>query len=240
LSLADLIVADLTEAHPNVMYELGFAQGLRKPVVLIRGAVHEIPFDIKWLQTLIYNTEPADLSDFESKLIQMARLALEDPEAFSLELDLRTESDINRLFISYSHGDADILERLLVHLRPLERDGLVDAWNDTRIAAGADWKLEIQNALQHARTAILLVSADFLASDFIVSDELPELLDAAQKRGTLILPIIVKPSRFARDPMLNRFQSVNRPEAPLISLPEAERERIFDKVAELCERTTRR
>ncbi|HEY6686422.1 MAG TPA: hypothetical protein VI094_09475 [Propionibacteriaceae bacterium] len=71
-----------------------------------------------------------------SKLIQMVRLALEDPEAFSLELDLRTESDINRLFISYSHRDADILERLLVHLRPLERDGLVDAWNDTRIAAG--------------------------------------------------------------------------------------------------------
>jgi hypothetical protein len=40
--------------------------------------------------------------------------------------------------------------------------------------------------------------------------------------------------------MRNRFQSVNRPEAPLISLPEAERERIFDQVAELCERTTRR
>jgi hypothetical protein len=109
-----------------------------------------------------------------------------------------------------------------------------------RIAAGADWKLELQNALQHARTAILLISADFLASDFIVSDELPKLLDAAQKHGTLILPIIVKPSRFARDPMLNRFQSVNRPEAPLISLPEGERERIFDKVAELCEGMTRR
>ncbi|HJQ89528.1 MAG TPA: toll/interleukin-1 receptor domain-containing protein [Propionibacteriaceae bacterium] len=122
----------------------------------------------------------------------------------------------------------------------LRGDGLVDAWNDTRIEAGSDWKLEIQNALKHARTAILLVSAAFLASDFIVSDELPELLDAAQKRGTLILPIIVKPSRFARDRMLNRFQSVNRPEAPLISLPEAERERIFDQVAELCERTTRR
>lgn len=168
--------------------------------------MHEIPFDIASLRSLVYRSDtPADLADFEVMLTQSARMALEDPESFSLRLDLRTESAINRLFISYSHRDADILERLLVHLRPLERDGLVDAWNDTRIAAGADWKLEIQNALQHARTAILLISANFLASDFIVSDELPKLLDAAQKHGTLILPIIVKPSRFARDPMLNRF-----------------------------------
>jgi hypothetical protein len=149
-------------------------------------------------------------------------------------------STVNRLFISYSHRDAAILERLLVHLRPLERDGLVDAWE--RHADRGRRGLETGNpeCALHARTAILLVSADFLASAFVVSDELRELLDAAEKRGTLILPIIVKPSRFARDPMLNRFQSVNRPEAPLISLPEAERERIFDKVAQLCEGTTRR
>jgi TIR domain-containing protein len=240
LSLADLIVADLSDANPSVMYELGFAQGQRKPVILITRALHEIPFDIASLRALVYRSDtPADLFDFEAMLTQVAQQALENPEAFSVGLDLRPASNVNRLFISYSHRDADMLDRLLVHLRPLERAGLLDAWNDTRIAAGADWKREIQNALRHARTAILLISADFLASDFVVSDELPELLRAAETRGTLILPIIVKPSRFARDPTLNRFQAVNRPEAPLIGLPEAERERIFDEVAQLCEGTTR-
>jgi hypothetical protein len=241
LSLADLIVADLSNANPNVMYELGFAQGLRKPVVLITRAVHEIPFDIASLRAIVYRSDtPADLSDFELGLSRVAREARENPDAFAVGLDARASDEVNRLFISYSHRDVDTLKRLLVHLRPLERDGLVDAWNDTRIAAGVDWKQEIQSALEHARTALLLISADFLASDFVVSDELPELLDAAEKRGTRILPIIVKPSRFARDPMLNRFQSINRPEAPLISLPEVEQEFIFDRVAELCEGTPRR
>ena len=241
LSLADLIVADLSDANPSVMYMLGLAQGLRKPVILMTRAIHEIPFDIASFRTLVYRSDtPSDLSDFRSILNEVASQAREDPEKFAIRLDTRATSDVNRLFISYSHQDADILQRLLVHLRPLERAGHVDAWNDMRIAAGADWKREIQNALQHARTALLLISADFLASDFVVSNELPELLDAAERRGTRILPVIVKPSRFARDPMLNRFQAVNRPEAPLISLPEAERELIFDKVAELCEGTTGR
>ena len=74
--------------------------------------------------------------------------------------------------MSYSHEDRPWLERLRVHLRPLERAGLVDLWDDRRIKPGTRWRDEIRNAMAEARIAVLLVSADFLASDFIASNEL--------------------------------------------------------------------
>ena len=74
---------------------------------------------------------------------------------------------------------------------PLNRAGLIDVWNDTRLVAGDDWKHEVDLALASAAAAVLLVSADFLASDFIVDNELPPLLESAEAKGTRIIPVIV-------------------------------------------------
>ena len=81
----------------------------------------------------------------------------------------------------------------------------------------------------------MLVSADFLASEFIVKNELPPLLDAAAKKGTRITPIVVKPCRFLRDKRLKFYQAVNSPTKPLSGENENEREKIYDKVAEWIE-----
>jgi len=113
-----------------------------------------------------------------------------------------------RVFISYSHRDSAFLDRLMVHLKPLQRQGVLDPWVDTRLLAGERWKREIEKALKSARVAVLLISADFLASDFIIENELPPLLHAAEEKGTLIIPVILKPCRFTRDPHLREFQSV--------------------------------
>jgi hypothetical protein len=143
----------------------------------------------------------------------------------------------NRIFISYSHKDQAYLERLMVHLRPLEKKGIIDAWVDTRLKIGDKWRKEIGDALKHASVGILLVSADFLASDFIIDDELPPLLRSAEEKGTLILPVILKPCRFARENSLNEFQAANSPDEPLSVLDESEREFVFDTIAQRIEDT---
>jgi hypothetical protein len=82
---------------------------------------------------------------------------------------------------------------------------------------------------------VLLVSVDFVASDFIANHELPNLLAAAQNRGLTILSLIVGPSRFKRMPELSRFQAVNDPDRPLMGLPKAEQEAELLKLANRIE-----
>ncbi len=78
----------------------------------------------------------------------------------------------SHIFICYSHKDQEYLERIQVHLKPIKKDG-IDLWSDLCIRPGDNWRNEIAGALERANVGILLVSADFLASDFITENELP-------------------------------------------------------------------
>ena len=87
-----------------------------------------------------------------------------------------------KVFISYSHDDKWYLDQLQKHLKPHVRSGALPVWVDTQLRAGDDWKKEIETALAGAQIAILLVSYNFLASDFVSDEELPKLLKAAEER----------------------------------------------------------
>ena len=86
---------------------------------------------------------------------------------------------------------------------------------------------------------MLLISADFFASDSIDETELPPLLIAAQERGVRVLPLILSASRFARDPNLARFQAVNSPDRPLNEMAEGEQEEVLERLAQTIESTLR-
>jgi TIR domain len=139
------------------------------------------------------------------------------------------------VFISYSHRDRRWLNRLLVHLKPLERAGVLDVWADSKIQPGGQWRAQIAQALSSAQIAVLLVSADFLASEFINNNELPELLEGAEHRGTVIMPVIVSPSRFEQVETLARFQAVNPPEMPLSGMRLHRRDEFFVGLAKAIE-----
>jgi hypothetical protein len=141
-----------------------------------------------------------------------------------------------RVFVSYSHRDEQWLERLQVHLVPLSRVYRIEIWDDSKIAPGAKWQTEIQDALDSTLAAVLLVSADFLASDFIVANELPPLLKAAEEEGAVILPVILSPCWFKNTPGLAQFQAVNNPADPLINGTRGEQEAVFVRVAECIEK----
>lgn len=136
-----------------------------------------------------------------------------------------------KIFISYSHKDKQWLDRLRVHLKPVEREGIIDLWDDTKITAGILWKDAIKEALETARAAVLLISADFLASDFIAEHELPTLLSRAESGGTTIIAVILSPSLFT-DTALGAFQSINSPDDPISDMPHSKQEQTFVKVAQ--------
>lgn len=119
------------------------------------------------------------------------------------------------VFVSYCHADAAWLNRVKIHLRPLVRQADLDLWDDSRITPGQAWHEEISKALGRARVAILLISADFLASDFVVNNELPPLLHRAARGGLLIVPLIVSHCLFREHEELARYQCVNSPDRPL-------------------------
>ncbi len=143
----------------------------------------------------------------------------------------RTPLPRSGTFVCYSHQDAAWMKRLQVHLSPLERDKLVSVWSDEKIRPGDDWRAEIDAALATARYAILLVSADFLASSFIREVELPRLLAAAEQGGCRVLPVLVRASAFAQTPELARFQYVNPGGRTLASLPAEDAEQVLNGLA---------
>lgn len=139
-----------------------------------------------------------------------------------------------KVFISYSHKDKKFLDELHRHVRFLERAGKVNSWDDTKIAPGSQWHEEIKKAIASAKVAVLLVSADFLASEFIAEDELPLLLAAAKQEGAIILPVIVSSCLFAES-NIAQFQAINSPSKPLREMSPGQRDEVWVQVAQLIE-----
>jgi hypothetical protein len=156
---------------------------------------------------------------------------------FFLHLVAPTLDVSKKLFISYSHEDEQWLLELKKWLKPLEQKDIVSVWDDQQIKAGADWRQEIEKALSSAKAAVLLISMDFLNSEFISNNELPELLNAAEDKGLNIFWIAVRPST-VDDTEIAKYQAVHK-DPPLASIEEAEREehflRIYKKIKEAVE-----
>jgi hypothetical protein len=98
---------------------------------------------------------------------------------------------LKEVFISYSHKDSESFNLLLTHLRPVLRSTRIFVWPETRISGGAIWRDEMARDLYRARVAVLMVSPNFLGSDFIAEHQLPSLLNAAQKDGLVILWVLL-------------------------------------------------
>src|ERR1051325_1183456 len=102
----------------------------------------------------------------------------------------------DQVFISYSHDDEKWLQRLQVALKPIVRKYEFVLGSDKGIRPGQEWKAEIAAALDRARVAVLLVTQNFLASDFINNEEMPPILAAAQDEGLTIIWIPVTDSLY--------------------------------------------
>lgn len=120
------------------------------------------------------------------------------------------------MFISYSNEDIEWLKLLRKHLKPLEKKGL-NVWSDRDIIPGQEWLTEIDKSLDRVKVAVLLVSANFLDSDFIQNQELPRFLKAAERQEITILPVLISACVWEESEIV-KFQSPSDPKQPLEKL----------------------
>ena len=116
------------------------------------------------------------------------------------------EEKQSRIFICASHTDAPSVAKLRKHLTALGVTSPV--WAAQNIEPGQKWRQEIAAALAAAKVAVLLITPQFLASEFIATHELPVLLTAAHEGHVALLSVLIRPSVFADTP-LAAFPSVD-------------------------------
>jgi predicted acylesterase/phospholipase RssA len=122
----------------------------------------------------------------------------------------------DQIFISYSHKDRQWLERLQTALKPFVRNQSFKVWADEQIQVGELWQKEIDQALASTKVAVLLVTEDFLASDYINDVELKHFIEQSKKRHVVIFWIAVTATNFEETP-LKDIQCANDPSQPLAS-----------------------
>jgi len=138
------------------------------------------------------------------------------------------------VFISYSHQDEMWKTKLLPHLRALEQAGVkMKVWHDRKIDGGDKWYPEIQDAMSNAAVAVLLVSADFLASGFCVKEEVPFLLDRQEKQGMLLIPVLIRKCPWKAHRWLADRQMLPRDgKCVALDFPGEQADAVFTEVAE--------
>lgn len=104
------------------------------------------------------------------------------------------------VFFSYSHKDEQMRNELENHLAVLKRDGTIETWHDRRILAGADLDQEIDSKLEQAEIILLLVSANFLSSEYCYQREMTRALEKHAEGSATVIPVILKPCDWTPSP----------------------------------------
>jgi len=127
-----------------------------------------------------------------------------------------------RVFVSYSHKDERYRQRLEISLAPLQRSDLISIWHDRKILPGDEWDREIDKNLGSADLVLLLVSPDFLASEYAYSQEMAQALERHRSQSAIVVPIILRPSDWQNSP-LSSLQALPREGRPVASWSDRDR-----------------
>jgi len=122
------------------------------------------------------------------------------------------------LFFSYSHRDETLRDELEIHLAMLKRQGVITAWHDQRIGAGKEFGKEIDHYLEKAEIILLLVSPDFLASDYCYDLEMARALDRHRNGEARVIPVILRPCDWHSAPFA-KLLAVPKDGKPLTTYP---------------------
>lgn len=105
------------------------------------------------------------------------------------------------VFFSYSHKDEDLRDELEIHLAQLRHDGLITGWHDRRIIAGDNLDASISERLESADVILLLVSPDFIASNYCYTREMTRALERHSRGEAHVIPVILRHCEWLRSPL---------------------------------------
>lgn len=108
-------------------------------------------------------------------------------------INLRSQSRSIKIFCAYSHEDEKLRDHLENHLSSLKRRGVIEVWHDRRIGAGREWEGQIDEHLNTADIILLLISSDFIASDYCYDVEMTRAMERYKTKEALVIPIILRP-----------------------------------------------
>jgi hypothetical protein len=100
---------------------------------------------------------------------------------------------VSTLFFSYSHADENLRDQLEKHLVALQRQGIISSWHDRRITAGTELADAIDGHLDAADVILLLISPDFIASDYCYEREMKRAMERHRKGEARVIPVILRP-----------------------------------------------
>src|SRR5438128_1203057 len=112
-----------------------------------------------------------------------------------------------KIFFCYAHEDEMLLNKLKTHLSPLRRMGLINMWYDRNISAGTYWEREIDSHLNTSNVILLLVSPDFIDSDYCYDIEMQKALEMQKEGKAHVIPVILRHSLWQKT-LLGRLQAL--------------------------------
>ncbi|MCJ7465774.1 MAG: toll/interleukin-1 receptor domain-containing protein [Maribacter sp.] len=137
------------------------------------------------------------------------------------------------IFTSYAHKDEELKTEMDKYLKVLKRSGKIDTWNDRALMAGQEWNKEIMDELAKANIILLLISIDFIDSDFIWDKELAEAMKRHEAGTAFVVPIILRKCPWTSQPYA-KLQALPRNAQPITEF--ADRDGAFTEVAKGIER----
>jgi hypothetical protein len=123
------------------------------------------------------------------------------------------------LFFSYSHKDEDLRDRLETHLAMLKREGIIETWHDRRIAVGDGLSGAIDEQLEKADVILLLVSPDFLASNYCYDVEMARAMDRHRANEARVIPVILRHCDWRHAPF-GKLLAAPKDGKPIVSWPD--------------------
>lgn len=142
------------------------------------------------------------LHDIRKNLLKKTARAIEAPGYDAKGTGKRPIS----VFISYSHRDKPLCEQLRTHLSLLRRQGLIQDWYDRGILAGDEWAKAIDERLNSAQVILLLISSDFLASDYCLEIETKAALARLDRKEAIVAPILLRESDWRQHARLRQLE----------------------------------